>query len=214
MDGPSSSPSSRTKLDDCAWKLVIFHFLIFIIKSYNCIFTTFSDSLALSSRYQSWRRFTMFQFYFLIVLLLPILPTCVSAQCAACSSYTNALSSCQSSAKDYETGSTMNTATIHCMCSTNSNQTDMTACELCVESNPSSTLVASVLSAWTTTCQADATFGDNQAVLCWESQPDNDIPCLTKSDGSGNGSSGAAGGDVASSTASAGTPSSTSSTNR
>ena len=150
----------------------------------------------------------MFSLLSSVAILLTILPALISAQCATCDSYTNALESCQTSINVTAVGTKTDSNTIHCMCSVNSNVTDMSACQACIESNPSTLLNAGVLLAWTTTCQVDASYGDKQAALCWASQPSNDIPCFSEdngSNGSGSGSGGTnSGGTVASSTASAG----------
>lgn len=147
------------------------------------------------------------------VALLHFLPTIVSAQCAACDSYTAALKSCQTtSANVTEVGTTMDSTTIHCMCTSDSGDTDMNACEACVESTPSTNIEITVLAAWTTTCQADGQFGVQQAAACWESQPSNDLPCVSKTGGSGSGSVDGgteSGGDVAATSTLAGATSST-----
>ncbi|KAM0798759.1 hypothetical protein BDR22DRAFT_890883 [Usnea florida] len=124
----------------------------------------------------------MLRLIFILVLLFPAL---ISAQCAACDSYTAALQSCQTtSANDTAVGTTIDSTTIHCMCSSKSNYTDMNACTACYTIDPSATLDFSVLSAWALTCTADGQFGDQQAAECWQSQPDNVGPCLSKTGGS------------------------------
>lgn len=98
------------------------------------------------------------------------------------------------------------------MCTSESGVTEMNACQACVESNPSTSLEAAVLLAWTTTCQADSEFGDQQAAACWESQPSNVFPCVSKTGGSGSGAVDGgtkSGGDVAATSALAGATSST-----
>ena len=127
----------------------------------------------------------MLRFLVYITLSLPFISTLVSADCAVCDSYTNALQSCQTKSKVAEVGTSMDSTTIHCMCSAKSNETDMNACQGCAEADPSTNLLTAVLFAWITTCQADVQFGDKQAALCWQSQPSNYIPCVSKSDGSG-----------------------------
>ena len=149
-----------------------------------------------------------------VALFLPILPSLISAQCAACDSYTAALKSCQTtSAKVNVIGTTMDSTTLHCMCTTKSNVTQMNACQGCEESSPNASLDIILLSVWTATCAADGQFGDQQALLCWESQPDNFLPCLSKTSGGGSGSGNVGGGttgggDVASTSAVAGATSS------
>ena len=143
----------------------------------------------------------MFSLFSSVAILLTIFPAFISAQCAACDSYTNALESCQTSVNVTAVGTKTDPNTIHCMCSTKSNITDMNACQACVESSPSTIFNAGVLLAWTTTCQADASLGDKQAALCWESQPSNSIPCTSDSNGGGSGSGGTnSGGAVATNT--------------
>ena len=127
----------------------------------------------------------MFRLLVYITLSLPYIATLVSADCAVCDSYNNALQSCQSRSKVTQVGTSMDSNTIHCMCSSKSNVTDMNACQGCAEADPSPDLLTAALYAWITTCQADIQFGDKQAALCWQSQPNNYIPCVSKSDGSG-----------------------------
>lgn len=131
----------------------------------------------------------MFHLITAIALLLHLFPTLISAQCAACDSYTAALTSCQTSSVNVTAvGTTMDATTLHCMCTSKSGVTEMNACEGCDESNPSSSLDLLLLAAWTTTCKADGQFGDQQAATCWESQPSDFLPCLSKTGGSGSGS--------------------------
>lgn len=149
-----------------------------------------------------------------VVLLLPILPTLISAQCNACDSYIAALKSCQTtSANVSDIGTTMDSTTLHCMCTSRSGVTQMSACQGCEESSPNASLDVILLSTWTTTCMADGQFGDQQAVICWESQPSNFLPCLSKTSGGGSGSGNLGGGtnggsDVASTSAVGGATSS------
>lgn len=56
-----------------------------------------------------------------------------------------------------------------------------------------------MLAAWTLTCTAEGQFGDQQAEACWNSQPDNVGPCVSKSSA---GESASAGGDTIFSTSS------------
>lgn len=153
----------------------------------------------------------MFCFSFYVTLLLPILPTLVSANCTACDSYTSALRSCGSRINVTAVGTATDSSTIHCMCTSKSGLTDMNACKDCIEADPSPDLLSAVLLAWTTTCQADAQFGDKQAALCWESQPSNAIPCFSRDAESGStGGSTNGGSDVATTSASGGTTAPTS----
>ena len=147
----------------------------------------------------------MFRFIVYITFPLSFLPILVSADCPACDSYNSALQACQTSSKVTEVGTQMDSTTLHCMCSSKSNVTDMNACQGCAEADPSLNLLSTtlVLSAWTTTCQADVQFGDKQAALCWQSQPSNYIPCVSKSDGSG-GTSGSTNSGSGGSTTSSG----------
>ena len=124
-----------------------------------------------------------------ISFFLLILPTLITADCAACDSYTSALQACQTSSNVTAVGTSMDANTIHCMCTSKSHVTDMNACQVCVESDQTTDVLSAPLFAWTTTCQADAQFGDKQAALCWQSQPSNDIPCVSKSGGSASGGS-------------------------
>ena len=142
----------------------------------------------------------MLRFLGYAALLFSFLPTLIYAQCTSCDSYTNALNSCQKSSKLYAVGSPMDTASIKCMCTQKTDVTDMNVCLACLEADPQSNIVSSVVSSWITTCNADAQFGDKQAVLCWQSQPDNSIPCYTNSGGSG----GSNGGSVVTTSPSAG----------
>ena len=116
------------------------------------------------------------------------LPIVITAQCNACDSYTAALKSCQkTSANITEVGNTMDTTSIHCMCSTNSNAQQINACDGCWDSNPDVDLDITILLAWSTTCKADGQFGEQQAVACWEGQPGNFLPCLEKGTGTSGG---------------------------
>lgn len=132
-----------------------------------------------------------------VAFLWAFLSTLISAQCAACDSYTSALQSCQTtSANVTAVGTTMDSTTIHCMCTSKSGVTEMNACQGCEDTNPGTSLVDSVLAAWTLTCTADDQFGDQQAASCWEGQPDNVGPCLSQTGKSGS----VGGGDAITST--------------
>ena len=142
----------------------------------------------------------------IVALLLPFLPNLISAQCAACDSYTAALHSCQTtSANVTAVGTTMDSTTLHCMCTSKSSVTGMNACLACEESDPSPSLDSTVLLAWTNTCKADGQYGDQQAATCWASQPSNDLPCFSNIGGNGGAAGGTnSGGDVAPTGTSAG----------
>lgn len=138
-------------------------------------------------------------FFYLLsyfILTLPLLPALVSSDCVAtCDSYNNGLRSCQTKNSVVAVGSPMDSNTIHCMCSAKSNLTDMDTCMACLEETPSTNTTSAILLAWSYTCKAQLQFGDKQAALCWQNQPDNTIPCSTKSDGYGgapNGTTGSA----------------------
>ena len=139
----------------------------------------------------------MICFTHFISLLTLLLPTLVNAQCPTCDSYAAALKSCQSASIDVTTvGSTMDAASIECMCKTKSNAADMNSCIGCWEVNPTSYfndqdgLSVTTVTSWQTTCKADNQFGDKQAVACWEGQPSDSLPCFEKDGGSGSGSGG------------------------
>lgn len=127
-------------------------------------------------------------------LLLPLLRL-VSAQCdSVCSSYNNALKSCQGTSNVTALGTNMDSKTVNCMCSSKSNENDMNACYGCEEQNLTTDFDYIVSNAWITTCKADVQFGDQQAALCWQGQPTNFIPCVSKTTGSGSGSGSSGGG--------------------
>ena len=130
-----------------------------------------------------------------VTLSLSLLSTPISADCPACDPYNSALQACRTKSDVTAVGTPMDSTTIHCMCSSKSNQTDMNACQSCAETDPSVPLLSGVLFAWISTCQAQIKFGDKQAALCWQSQPGNFIPCVSRSDGnSGTGGSTNSGG--------------------
>lgn len=143
------------------------------------------------------RSFTMLRLLSTIALLS--LPAIISAQCAACDTYTAALVSCQKTdANVTAVGTVMDTTTLSCMCSTSSTLSDMNACLGCEESSPNVTFDPTILQAWINTCKANAQFGNQQAANCWESQPSDDLPCFSNTPGAGNLGSGTNGGsDVA-----------------
>lgn len=133
--------------------------------------------------------FNMGYYLFCLTLLASFLPALIAAQCAACDSYKKALKGCETtSANVTAVGGTMDTTSVHCMCATQNNATNINTCNGCWNSNPDLTLDVTVLLAWGSTCKADAKFGEQQAVTCWESQPDNNLPFFQKSGASGGGS--------------------------
>ncbi|KAL8746863.1 MAG: hypothetical protein Q9190_001187 [Brigantiaea leucoxantha] len=155
-----------------------------------------------------------------IALALLHVPFLVAAQCPACDSYQAALKSCKTNSADTQTvGDTMDTSTVHCMCQTKSTSAQQNTCTGCAETNSNANLDITVLLAWYTTCTASETFDDKQAVLCWESQPTNILPCIeavdntgddSSSSGSGSGTGGDSGNDSeATSSASSPSPSKT-----
>ncbi|CAF9940150.1 MAG: hypothetical protein HETSPECPRED_002181 [Heterodermia speciosa] len=121
-------------------------------------------------------------------------PSQIAALCSDCDSYTSALKSCQkTSANVTQIGSAMDTDSVHCMCISSSSYTEMNSCSGCTKSNFDVALSVElhVLSAWTTTCKADNQFGDKQAAACWQGQPTDFMPCVSKTtSGSGGGGSG------------------------
>lgn len=159
----------------------------------------------MSSRYYPPSQFTMLRLLPAFAFLLFLLPTFISAQCAACDSYTAALQSCQTTNVNVTAvGATMDSTAIQCMCTSKSGATEMNACLVCEESNANSSLDTTVLLAWTNTCSAEGQFGDQQAATCWESQPNNELPCFSQTDGNGGTSGGISGSDIAPANASSG----------
>lgn len=134
-------------------------------------------------------------------------PHLVTAQCPACSSYTAALNSCQSkttSGNLTTTGSTIDTATVDCMCVSSSSTSQMNTCQGCALSSISSTTAdnpvdTSLLLSWYYVCKAKDQWGDQQGVACWEGQPLDLLPCVsnTVKKGGGSTSGGSAGSDTA-----------------
>ena len=103
----------------------------------------------------------------------------------------------------------MDTTTVHCMCTTNSASATINTCVGCMESNPTDTDNADIdgiaLAAWVTTCKADGQFGEQQAALCWQSQPTDYMPCVEKTGGKSDLPTGAAGSGLTTSATSLGT---------
>ena len=119
--------------------------------------------------------------YILVAFHALSLPAQIVAQCAACDSYNSALKSCQKAdIDDTAPGQKMDTATIHCMCSTSSNAQQMEDCVNCFNQDPQSEgsheMEIVGLVAWYDTCDAARRLNDEQAVLCWESLPDDNAP--------------------------------------
>lgn len=139
-------------------------------------------------------------------LLLPLL-CLVSAQCdSACSSYNDALKACQGSSNVTALGTKMDSKTVNCMCTSKSNESDMNACLGCNEQNLTIEFDYIVSNAWITTCKADVQFGDQQAALCWQGQPTNYLPCVSKTTGSGSSGGGTSGGGAGTTTGSSAGP--------
>jgi len=133
--------------------------------------------------------FNMGYYLFYLTLLASFLPALTAAQCAACDSYKEALKGCETTSTNVTAvGGTMDTTSLHCMCATQNNATNMNTCNGCWNSNPDLKLDVAVLLAWSTTCKADAKFGEQQAVTCWESLPGNALPCFEKGGANGGGS--------------------------
>ena len=131
-------------------------------------------------------------------------PAQIAAECSTCNSYTAALKSCQkTSANVTQTGSDMDTDSVHCMCISSSSHAEMNSCRGCVASdvNLAESLDFTILAAWTATCNADDLFGDKQAALCWRSQPSDYVPCVSKTSGDTGGGSGTLSGGASSSAA-------------
>lgn len=154
----------------------------------------------------------MFRIISYLPLLLPLLGL-VSAQCdSVCNNYNNALRSCQGSSNVTALGTKMDSKTVNCMCTSKSNESDMNACYGCEEQNLTTDFDYIVSNAWITTCKADVQFGDQQAALCWQGQPTNFIPCVSKTTGSGSSGGGTSGGGAGTTTGSSAGP--TGSSNR
>lgn len=122
-----------------------------------------------------------------IALFALHLPYLITAQCSACNSYSAALKSCQTtSANITAVGNIMDTTSVHCMCVSSSSATEMNTCQGCGESNFNLNLDLSLLLAWYNTCKADGQWGDQQAIACWEGQPNNFLPCFENTGGKGS----------------------------
>lgn len=148
----------------------------------------------------------MYLFLFTALFFLH-LPHLIAAQCPACTSYTAALTSCQSkttSGNLTTTGSTIDTATVDCMCVSSSSTAQMNTCQGCALSSISSTTAdnyvdTSLLLSWYYVCKAKDQWGDQQGVACWEGQPLDFVPCVsnTVKKGGGSTSGGSGGSDTA-----------------
>ena len=153
----------------------------------------------------------MFDILYYLTLILPLLRF-VSAECDdLCHSYLAALQSCKSSSNVLVPGTKMDSNTINCMCTSKSSLADMNACLGCTEANPTNDFNYVVSNAWVTTCNADAQFGVKQAALCWQSQPDIFIPCISNTSGGGSEGGSTNGGSRATTTSSSGGTTSSSS---
>ena len=72
----------------------------------------------------------------------------------------------------------------------------MNTCQGCPQTTYALDWDASLLLEWYFTCKANDEFGDEQAVACWEGQPNDLAPCVSATVRSGAASSGGdAGGD-------------------
>ena len=123
-------------------------------------------------------------------------PAQIAADCSACNSYAAALKSCQKtpSANVTLTSSDMDTDTVHCMCISSSSHSEINKCRGCAASDVSvgESLDFTILAAWLATCNADDLFGDDQAALCWRSQPSDYVPCVSNTGGGSGTLSGGA----------------------
>lgn len=137
---------------------------------------------------QTPKRTIMLSLLLPLALLSPLLPTLTTAQCPACDSYQSALKTCQTpSANTLAAGSSMDVAGIQCMCTKESSAQELNTCQGCNNADLNLEIDVGALLAWTTTCQADGKFGDEQAVKCWMGQPSDPLPCFMKGSGSGSG---------------------------
>ncbi|KAK0512949.1 hypothetical protein JMJ35_004966 [Cladonia borealis] len=116
-----------------------------------------------------------------IALFTLYLPHLIAAsQCQTCDSFNAALKSCQTTGTNSTAvGSKTDTETVHCMCVSSSSSTEMADCAYCNEEVSTDGVVVdgNVLAAWIDTCAADKTWGDQQAVACWEGQPGDSFSC-------------------------------------
>ena len=127
----------------------------------------------------------MFFYHLILISLAFWFPAQIAAQCSACNSYSDALKSCQKTGANVTAiGGNMDTSTVHCMCVSSSSYREMNTCAGCAETSDQTTLLdIEILLAWSTTCDADNQFGDKQAAACWQSQPDDYVPCVSDTGG-------------------------------
>ena len=105
-----------------------------------------------------------------IALFALYLPHFIAAsQCPSCESYDAALKSCTTTGiNSTAIGNKMDTDTVHCMCVSRFSATEMIDCLECNESVDEADVDSNALTGWYYTCTTDETWGDQQAVACWE----------------------------------------------
>ena len=114
-----------------------------------------------------------------ITLFTLYLPHLIAAQCSACDSFSAALKSCQTSGLNITAvGNMIDAETVHCMCVSGSSATEMSDCSTCDGSINSVTVDGVALISWYDTCYAYETWGDQQAIACWQGLPHNNLPCI------------------------------------
>ena len=123
-----------------------------------------------------------------IALFTLYLPHLIAAsQCSACDSFSAALKTCQTTGLNITAvGNKMDASTVHCMCVSSSSSTKMAGCSYCDGSIDEVTVDGYALMAWYDTCYADDTWGDQQAIACWESLPEDGMPCIENTGGKGS----------------------------
>ena len=123
-----------------------------------------------------------------IALFTLYLPHLIAAsQCPTCDSFSAALKSCQATGINITAvGNRMDASTVHCMCVSSSSSTEMADCSYCDGSIDEVTVDGVALLSWYDTCYADDTWGDQQAIACWEALPDDNLPCLENTGGKGS----------------------------
>lgn len=62
----------------------------------------------------------------------------------------------------------------------------MADCSYCDGSIDEVTVDGDALIAWYDACYADDTWGDQQAIACWEGLPDDKLPCVENTGGKGS----------------------------
>ncbi|KAI4220291.1 MAG: hypothetical protein LQ349_008125 [Xanthoria aureola] len=129
----------------------------------------------------------------------------VTAECPDCSSYSAALTSCQSKTTSGNltiTGSKIDTGTVDCMCVSNSNTAQMNSCQGCYAASATlntndEDVDVSLLLSWYYVCKANDQWGNQQGAACWQGQPLDFVPCVSntvkKGGGSASGGSGGSG---------------------